>query len=68
MKGDSMATFVQTEQALYINMDWVRSIEVDQAKSSIWITWSDMKTRQLSGDGYRRVLDWVNLRGRQEIE
>ena len=46
-----MANFVQTEQDLYINMDYVRSIEVDQAKSSIWITWSDMKTRQLSGDG-----------------
>jgi hypothetical protein len=27
-----------------------------------------MKTRQLSGDGYRRVLHWVSLRGRQEIE
>ena len=57
-----MANFIQTEQDLYINMDWVRSVEVDQAKSSVWITWSDMKTRQLSGDGYRRVLDWVNLK------
>jgi hypothetical protein len=57
-----MANFVQTDQDLYVNMDYVRSIEVDHAKSSIWITWSDMKTRQLSGDGYRRVLDWVNLK------